>query len=320
MDLGTMLAKCEREQWKVGDLDWTGRPRDMSAEDERAIVQYFTDMAGIERLAAALFAQQAKNADDPQLRKIFQSFVRDEVRHAHAAQMLADFYDVNRLATYQPNPALVKFTPHFVNAVRYLSPEIANAYITGGELILDVALLRSINDHVGDDMSAKAMELINRDESRHIAMDFFMVEHYASEAGRRCAAPPRASKRQQLEATWAFAQMLYHAAPFFQDVFFAPLARVDPSGRRMREAFKRLQLLSLRDGVRERPFWRALYLGRLLFMHPLLGPLVGPVAQRVAGLPDDLMRHLYDAHEEERARRMSLDEMALEAVGLKYRL
>src|SRR5689334_21693370 len=100
MDLETMLEKCEREQWKVGDLDWSGRPRAMSADDEIAIVQYFTDMAGIERLAAALFEQQRKNADDPRLVKIFESFVRDEVRHAHAAQMLADYYDVHHHRIY----------------------------------------------------------------------------------------------------------------------------------------------------------------------------------------------------------------------------
>ena len=42
-------------QWKVSDLDWSRTPRPMSAEAEGAIVQLFTDMAGIERLAAALF-------------------------------------------------------------------------------------------------------------------------------------------------------------------------------------------------------------------------------------------------------------------------
>lgn len=95
MDLRVMLEKCEREQWRVGDLDWNKQPREMSRADEIAIVQYFTDMAGIERLAGALFAQQMKNADDEVLRRIFATFVKDEVRHAHAAQMLADFYDVH---------------------------------------------------------------------------------------------------------------------------------------------------------------------------------------------------------------------------------
>src|SRR5687768_15968920 len=118
MDLDSMLEKCEREQWKVTDLDWSGRPREMSKEDEIAIVQYFTDMAGIERLAAALFARQRENADEPRLVDIFASFVTDEIRHAKAAERLAEFYDVHHYRDYEINPALVKFTPHFVNAIR----------------------------------------------------------------------------------------------------------------------------------------------------------------------------------------------------------
>ena len=60
MDLERMLAKCRRDQWRADDLDWTLTPRPLSADDEIAVVQYFTNMAGIERLAGArsLFALQ----------------------------------------------------------------------------------------------------------------------------------------------------------------------------------------------------------------------------------------------------------------------
>ena len=60
--------------------------------------------------------------------------------------------------------------------MRHLSPEVANVYITTGELILDVALLRSLDDYVADETTHAAMERINRDESRHIAVDFHMFE------------------------------------------------------------------------------------------------------------------------------------------------
>ena len=46
------------------------------------------------------------------------------------------------------NPHLVAFAPAFRQALRHLSPEMANLYVTGGELLLDVALLRSIDDFV----------------------------------------------------------------------------------------------------------------------------------------------------------------------------
>ena len=50
------------------------------------MVQCFTDMAGIERLAGALFAAQARKATDATLRAIFESFVIDEERHATVAR------------------------------------------------------------------------------------------------------------------------------------------------------------------------------------------------------------------------------------------
>src|SRR6185437_5647860 len=100
------------------------------------------------------------------------------------AQMLADHYDVHRLEVYRPSRSLERFFPAFVGAIRHLSDDVANAYITSGELMLDIALLRSIDDFVNDPLSSQAMELINRDESRHIAIDYYMVGHYASEAYR----------------------------------------------------------------------------------------------------------------------------------------
>src|SRR5687767_11869442 len=165
MDLTRMLAKCVRDQWSVADLDFGQAPRPMSKEDEISVCQYFTNMAGIERLAGALFREQRLRAKDETLQEIFRTFEVDELRHSHVAQMLADHYDVHQYRYYQPDPHLVRFAPAFVHAIRFLTPEVANTYITCGEIILDVALLRSLNDFVEDRLSDQAMNLINRDES-----------------------------------------------------------------------------------------------------------------------------------------------------------
>jgi hypothetical protein len=320
MDLASMRDKCHREQWKVGDLDWSGTPREMSKEDEIAVVQYFTDMAGIERLAGALFAEQKKRATDPVLAEIFATFVKDEVRHSHAAQMLADYYNVHRFKVYQTNPALVKFTPHFVHAIKYLSADIANAYITGGELILDVALLRSLNDHVGDAMSQRAMDLINRDESRHIAIDFHMVEYYCSReyAEELRHAPPRPAS-ERAKAAWAFANVLYYAAPFFRAVFFEPMQHVDPSGRRMKEAFKRMQLMAAKPTVRKSAFVKVmLALQDLYNDHPVARRVVGPAIERFIGVDGSAIMRLYTEAEKKRAEQMSFDELAEDALAAKH--
>lgn len=318
MDLQVMLDKCRRFQWSVSDLDWTATPRRMDRETETAVVQYFTDMAGIERLAAALFHEEALSARDPTLREIFRSFVRDEVRHSHAAQMLADHYDVHRYRLYQPNPHLARFTPHFVRMIRQLSPEVANAYITCGELILDIALLRSLDDFVHDEMSHAAMRLINRDESRHIAVDFHMVEYYSSEEHEvEVARVASRSLRQGAEAWWSFANVLYFAGPFFKRVFFEPMELTDPTGRRLLEAFKRVQLIATKPRVARQPFTRFMLALQSLHNNPFVRAAMGRLLVRLIGVHPAVIRVLYTEEERQWAQRASFDDLAKEALAAK---
>ena len=314
-----MLAKCHKFQWKVGDLNWDRPPPELSREDEIAVVQYFTDMATIERLAGALFVEQAKRTDDPVLKEIFHTFVKDEIRHSHCAQMLADHYNVNQYQVYQTNPALVKFFPHFIYSLRYINPEFANLYITTGELILDVALLRSLDDFVDDEMSHAAMAKINQDESRHIAIDFHMVEYYTSEEwADRLADESPYTLRDTVRAYWAYANVFRYARPFFQEVFFAPMERCDPSGKRMREAFKRIQLLGTKPQVRKRPIAKFIFGLQDLHNHRVLGRLFGRLSVRILGVNPEVLSVLYTPGEERQANAMSFEELADEALQLKY--
>lgn len=320
MDLDRMLAKCQRDQWEPGDLDWRRPPpSDWSADKEQAVVQYFTDMAAIERLAGALFDEQRRSAPDPRLEAIFSSFVKDEVRHSHVAQQLADHYDVHRYRAYEVNPALRAFAPHFVYAIRFLSAEFATLYITTGELILDIALLRSLDDYCDDPMSAEAMARINQDESRHIAIDFHMIEHYSKPEWQEAlsAAPPR-PLREHARAWWAFVQVIRHARPFFRDVFFAPMERTDPSGRRVREAFKRIQLLSAKPLVAARPFSRFFLTVQKVHNHPVAGPVFGRAMARLLGIERGVIRFLYDEDEFRWASTASFDELAEAALAQKH--
>lgn len=313
-----MLEKCKREQWKLTDLDWSLTPREMSREDEIAIVQYFTDMASIERLAGALFKEQQEKVDDPILREIFRTFVADEMRHAAVAERLAAFYDVHHYRRYETNAHLAAFYPCFVETVRSMPPDIANVYITAGELILDVALLRSINDYVHDEMSQRAMDLVNRDESRHIAVDYHMLEYYSSEAyDAVLAARTPQPLPDRLRAGWAFTRMLWHASPFVRAVFFEPMAVVDPSGKRMKEAFRRMQILAAKPTVRRRPFTRVMLGLQDLYRRPWAAATFGPLLERATGVPGDVLVRLTDEEDERRAARLSFDELAEEALAAK---
>ncbi len=314
-----MLDKCVRDQWTVGDLDWSLAPPALPRDKEEAVVQYFTDMAGIERLAGALFAAQARKATDPTLRAIFASFVVDEERHAVVAERLARHYDAHRWRTYTMAPALIAFRPHFLRVIELAPPEIANAYITAGELMLDVALLRSLDDYVGDEMSHRAMHLINRDESRHIAIDFHMTEVYASDqflAERRLRPAPPLADRARGAA--ALVQMLWYAQPFLRAVFLDPIDKTDPSGRRIREAFKRIQLVARKPTVARLPFTRFMITMQDLINHPVAGPIVGGVLLRMLGGERRVAARLFTADELTRAQAMSFEELADDAVGAKF--
>ncbi len=310
---------CRRDQWRLEQLDWTVEPRPMSRAEEMTVVQYFTDMSAIERLAKALFEEQRRRTSDPLLRKIFSTFIVDEERHARAAARLAEHYDVHRYKPYAINPALLRFRPHFLRAVQYLSAEIANVYITAGELMLDIALLRSIDDFVADDMSRQVMQLINRDESRHIAIDYHMVEYYASPAYLSWLEhqPPQPLSRR-LEASWAFANVLFYARPFFVGVFLAPMLHADPSGRRLKEATKRMQLLSNKPDVARRPFTRFLRSLRSAYQTPVIGKAFGGLISRAAGAPGEFLVDMYTPQEDARAQQMSFDELAQDALAAKH--
>jgi hypothetical protein len=317
MDLERMLRMCHEGQWKTSDLDWSVSPRAMPRDDEVAIVQLFTDMAGIERLAGALFVEQERRARDPVLKEIFGTFVKDEVRHAQAAQLLADHYDVHHYRAYRTSHTLERMFPAFVDAIQYLADDVANAYITAGELILDVALLRTVDDYVHDPMSAQAMALINRDESRHIAIDYHMVEYYASDEykARRKRAPR--GFREEAKALSAFARLIVCARPFFRDVFFYPMERLDPSGTRLREAFKRIQLLTAKPKVAELPFVRFMQTLQNAHNSRFAGPRARSVIARLAGAEPQFLERLATDEEVARACAMSFDALAEEALAAK---
>ena len=317
VDVQRMLERCRRDQWSADDLDWSQTPRAMKREDEIAVVQYFTDMTGIEQLAGALFREQQRRVKDPTLREIFATFVVDEERHAVVARRLARFYDVHGYREYRQSAALTRFFPHFVRAVSLLGDDVANAYILGGELILDIALLRSLDDYVDDGMSAQAMRLVNRDESRHIAIDYHMAEYYASEAYLTAAASRRTALHERAAAWWAWASVLFDAKPFFRDVFFVPMQRLDAEGTRMREAFRRMEVLTAKQAAAGSPFARFVKSSKDVYNHPIAGRIFGGLASRALGVEREFMVLLASEAEVARARTMTFDELAREALAAK---
>ena len=92
----------------------------------------------------------------------------------------------------------------------------------------------------------------------------------------------------------------------------------DPSGKRLFEAFKRIQLLGERPGVGDRPFTKFIRTIQDAFNDPILGAIFGPLLQRVIGLDPRVINRLYTEEDVRRYHAMSFDEMAQEAIGVKY--
>ena len=269
IDLEKMREKCERGQWSVDDFDWDARPIALDRTREMQVCTYFTNMAYIERIAGALFLSLARRLDDPTLAAIFESFHTDELRHSHAAARLADYFDVHHYRVYTPNVPMLRFIPAFTGTIDRLDPAYATSFILGGELILDVALLRGLNAWLDDPLSRAVIERVNQDESRHLAMDMHMMEHFA-----RVDAAPASSPWLSLD-WWG---VVVWGGPFFGEVFFRPMQLLDPSQAQMREVMTRFRRFYDRAAVAANPAvqqWQAI----VGFFESTVGGGVGAVLE-----------------------------------------
>ena len=194
-----MLDKCIRDQWSIDDLDWSRRASDAVARQRRG------GRPVLHRHGRASSCSPARcsrsSATRPRIRrsqKIFSTFVADEKRHSAVAAAARRALRRPPLQDLHGEPvARRRFarTSSRVVATRR-RPSSRTRTSPPGELILDVALLRSLDDYVADDMSHRAMHLINRDESRHIAIDFHMTEVYCVRRAPRGDAQPAVADRR----------------------------------------------------------------------------------------------------------------------------
>jgi hypothetical protein len=268
VDLVRMLERCRQGQWSVDDFDWSRAPIPLGCDREAALCAYYVNMSYIERLAGALFRSLSERLDDPLLQAIFATFAADELRHSHAAARLADYFDVHHHRVYTPNVAMLRFIPYFAGMIESLSPSFAISFILGGELILDLALLRGLNTYVDDPLARAVVERINQDESRHLAMDMYLTEHFARAAAGSTAATT---------SPWTNADFWGVAAwgpAFFTGVFFRPMQTLDPTHEQMREVMRRLRRFYDRPAVDGNPAVEQ-FRTIVAFFETGLGSLVG---------------------------------------------
>jgi len=244
-----MLQKCKDGQWNINDFDWSKKPEViLDRETEMRICQLYLDMSYIERIAGNLFLALSDLMDDPILKEIYYYCYLDEVRHSEAVAKLADYFDVHQYKIYTPSFAMLRFIPRFSKAIRSVNPSVANLFVLTGELILDIALLKKINEFVEDPMSQAVVKKINADESRHLAMDIFMTEHCSANNMNK-----EFTFIDRIKSAFTIGELVVFGPQFTIDLFFRPMQTLDPTQKELESVMRRLRRLYSKEEVSGNP-------------------------------------------------------------------
>lgn len=178
MDLDDMLQKIKDKQWVLADIDWDAPGAELIEPELWAKLKPFmTDLMWIENVGARGFAALAKKAPTPTLKSIYEHFHAEEQKHANAELALMrrwGMLDDDEIPPPSVNVQLViTWLDKFSDG---MSLSILGTVIPMLEVALDGALIKFITDEVKDPVAQEVFKRINSDESRHLAVDFEVMD------------------------------------------------------------------------------------------------------------------------------------------------
>ena len=184
INLDTLLEVSKRNQWSVHDFDWRSPVDDDIAttrKQRKLLGRMLLMTAGFERLGVDAFMIHAKHSDDKTAKTIFQLIALDEQRHADAEVELAKRLGVHWRDLPLPVRAMFKqFSQDIRRAGRTPVSKLLHEFGASGipiaELALDTLLLPTLKKMSSDPLLMEVFKLIDRDEARHIAMDYWLLE------------------------------------------------------------------------------------------------------------------------------------------------
>jgi len=189
IDMDAMLDKIKDRQWALADIDWDARGAETISDEFRPKLKAFmADLCWIENIGARGFAAMAKKAPTPTLAEIYRYFHAEEQRHANAELALMKRWgmlDDGELP--EPNVNIRLAMDWLDTYADDMSLSILGTVIPMLEVALDGALLKFLLDEVDDPVCHQVFEKINNDESRHIAVDFEVLNMIGSAKARRLA-------------------------------------------------------------------------------------------------------------------------------------
>jgi hypothetical protein len=188
MDMDVMLAKIKDRQWALADIDWDAPGAETISDEFRPKLKAFmADLCWIENVGARGFAALAKKAPTPTLAEIYRYFHAEEQRHANAELALMKRWGMldedeasgatgNGLRMPEPNVNIRLAIDWLDTYADSMSLSVLGTVIPMLEVALDGALLKFLLDEVDDPVCHQVFQKINNDESRHIAVDFEVLD------------------------------------------------------------------------------------------------------------------------------------------------
>ena len=187
MNLDNLLEKSRTGQWSVKDFDWDqplGSNVSISERQKRLLGRILLFTAGVERLGAYAFQVNEKNSTNPTVRALFEIIANDEFRHAEAETLLAERLGVE----WSDLPWLLRYSFKVLSRdLRKLKGtkgrifhEIVGTQIILFELGLDSLWSPTVREMLDEPFQNEIIRLIDRDESRHLAMDYWLLDHKGS--------------------------------------------------------------------------------------------------------------------------------------------
>ncbi len=178
MDMDNMLQMIRDRQWALADIDWDAPGADLIEPELWAKLKPFmSDLMWIENVGARGFAALAKKAPTPTLKSIYEHFHAEEQKHANAELALMrrwGMLDNDEIPAPNVNVQLV------INWLDRYSDDMKLSFlgtvIPMLEVALDGALIKFITDEVKDPVAQEVFRRINSDESRHLAVDFEVMD------------------------------------------------------------------------------------------------------------------------------------------------
>nr|WP_314144549.1 ferritin-like domain-containing protein [uncultured Rhodococcus sp.] len=178
MDFDTMLTKIKDRQWALADIDWDGPGAETIGPELHAKLKPFmSDLMWIENVGARGFAAMALKAPNETLAEIYRYFHAEEQKHANAELALMRRWGMLD-GDEMPEPNInVKLVIDWLDKHSDgLSLTVLGTVIPMLEVALDGALVKFIMDEIDDPVCQAVFKKINSDESRHLAVDFAVIE------------------------------------------------------------------------------------------------------------------------------------------------